>query len=318
MGFHQGRGAPTWCSTGTGSPQGWSPAHSPPSRPREPSPRRPRASLGLKKGTPVVLPRGGPAEQRLLPRGAGPRRGGGNGRHLRGRVRDRRIAVELRPASRVNTFVHVNHTPREPALRRSHVRERDGDPLQLGPTPPGGRLRGGALRGAEQGGRAGPRGLRRAVGPARTETARSGHWRTATRGASVLGLDFNRHGIPHLLRAAQEGIVFALNYGLRIMKAMGLEAKTVRAGHANMFLSPAFPRDVRHGDGRPRGAVRDRRRAGRRARAPGVGAGLYASPRQAFVGLTRGADRRARPLQDASACAEAYGRWERRCTKELG
>ncbi len=59
-------------------------------------------------------------------------------------------------------------------------------------------------------------------------------------GASIHGLNFNIHNRSHLLRAAQEGIVFALNYGLEIMHNAGVKVKTVRAGHANMFLSPLF------------------------------------------------------------------------------
>jgi xylulokinase len=43
-----------------------------------------------------------------------------------------------------------------------------------------------------------------------------------------------------MVRATQEGIVFALNYGFEIMKDMKIETKTVRAGNANLFLSPLF------------------------------------------------------------------------------
>ncbi len=41
-------------------------------------------------------------------------------------------------------------------------------------------------------------------------------------GASIHGLNFNIHNRSHLLRAAQEGIVFALNYGLEIMRKPAL------------------------------------------------------------------------------------------------
>ena len=34
--------------------------------------------------------------------------------------------------------------------------------------------------------------------------------------------------------------MYALGYGLRIMKDMGQDTRTIRAGHANMFLSPLF------------------------------------------------------------------------------
>ncbi len=54
------------------------------------------------------------------------------------------------------------------------------------------------------------------------------------------GLDFNRHNAGHLIRSVQEGIVFALNYGTEIMKANGLKPNTIKAGKANMFLSPLF------------------------------------------------------------------------------
>ncbi|MFC1783436.1 xylulokinase [Planctomycetota bacterium] len=49
-------------------------------------------------------------------------------------------------------------------------------------------------------------------------------------GTVVCGLNFNTHGKAHLLRAGQEGIVFALNYGLKIMRDMGVKIETVRAG----------------------------------------------------------------------------------------
>ncbi|RAJ87752.1 xylulokinase [Chitinophaga dinghuensis] len=59
-------------------------------------------------------------------------------------------------------------------------------------------------------------------------------------GATVSQLDFNLHGKEHLLRAVQEGIVFGLNYGMDIMAEMGPSIHRVRAGQANMFLSPLF------------------------------------------------------------------------------
>jgi len=59
-------------------------------------------------------------------------------------------------------------------------------------------------------------------------------------GAVMKVLQFNRHNRGHIARASQEGIVFALHYGVEVMKGMGMEIKTVRAGHANMFLSDVF------------------------------------------------------------------------------
>ncbi len=103
-------------------------------------------------------------------------------------------------------------------------------------------------------------------------------------GARLSGLNFNRHNQAHILRAGQEGIVFALNYGFNIMKEMGMELKTVRAGHANMFLSPIFREaftnitsttvELYNTDG-AQGA----------ARGAGIGAGVYKSQEEAFRGL---------------------------------
>jgi len=103
-------------------------------------------------------------------------------------------------------------------------------------------------------------------------------------GASIHGLNFNIHNKSHLLRAAQEGIVFALNYGLEIMRAVGVKIKTVRAGNANMFLSPLFAQafatvtksvvELYNTDG-SQGA----------ARGAGIGAGIYKGAEDAYVGL---------------------------------
>jgi len=103
-------------------------------------------------------------------------------------------------------------------------------------------------------------------------------------GASVHGWNFNVHKKAHFLRAAQEGIVFALNYGLGIMRDMGIQLTTVKAGNANMFLSPLFAEafatvtqatvQLYNTDG-SQGA----------ARGAGIGAGVYKSSDEAFVGL---------------------------------
>lgn len=59
-------------------------------------------------------------------------------------------------------------------------------------------------------------------------------------GAIIEGLNFNIHKINHLLRAAQESIAFSFVYGMEIMKESGLNPSFIKAGMANMFLSPLF------------------------------------------------------------------------------
>ena len=58
--------------------------------------------------------------------------------------------------------------------------------------------------------------------------------------AHIENIDFVRHDDAHLWRATQEGIAFSFRYGLDILRQNGIEPKVIRAGHANLFLSPVF------------------------------------------------------------------------------
>ncbi len=126
-------------------------------------------------------------------------------------------------------------------------------------------------------------------------------------GALVQGLRFTRHSRAHLLRAAQEGIVFALNYGLDIMRTSGVPIDTIRAGHANMFLSPLFRQALATITG-ARIELYDTDGAQGAARGAGVGAGIYASPADAFVGL-RAIETVDPNISARGAYADAYERW---------
>jgi len=127
-------------------------------------------------------------------------------------------------------------------------------------------------------------------------------------GASIHGWNFNLHKKEHFFRAAQEGIVFALNYGLAIMRQMKLETKNVRAGNANMFLSPLFCEAFACVTGTTI-ELYDTDGSQGSARGAGVGAGLYADLADAFAGLKP--VRTVEPDQRLKAAyLEAYGRWE--------
>lgn len=134
-------------------------------------------------------------------------------------------------------------------------------------------------------------------------------------GASVHGLNFNVHDRSHLLRAAQEGIVFALRYGFDIMTEMGLSIDTVRAGHANMFLSPVFREIFATLTGTTVELIRTDGAEGA-ARGAGLGADLYADPSEAFEGLERVGTVDPRPDQ-VDAYAEAYRQWTELLSHEL-
>jgi xylulokinase len=125
--------------------------------------------------------------------------------------------------------------------------------------------------------------------------------------AHIQGLQFNTHSQGHVLRAAQEGIVFALKYSFDIMQNMGMHIDTVKAGMANMFLSPVFREAFANITGAQVELYNTDGSAGA-ARGAGIGAGIYQDFDEAFAGLKQvGA---AEPEADKQAAyQEAYGRW---------
>lgn len=102
-------------------------------------------------------------------------------------------------------------------------------------------------------------------------------------GGGLLNLDYNIHSSAHLFRATQEGIAFAFRYGIDIMRENNIFPSIVRAGQANMFLSPVFtnafvnatgiPVELYEGDGSIGAAL-----------GAGIGAGFYGSAKEAFEG----------------------------------
>jgi xylulokinase len=103
---------------------------------------------------------------------------------------------------------------------------------------------------------------------------------------SIHGINFNIHDRADILRAAQEGIVFSYEYGMEIMREMGMNITTVKAGRANMFLSPIFVQTLAGVSGATIELYNTDGAAGA-AKAAGIGAGRYASNREAFASLER-------------------------------
>jgi xylulokinase len=127
-------------------------------------------------------------------------------------------------------------------------------------------------------------------------------------GASIHGINFNIHGRSHLLRAAQEGIVFSFVYGMEIMQQMGLRLDTIKAGRANMFLSPLF-RDTLAGTTGATIELYDTDGAVGAAKGAGIGAGVYASADEAFSTLAKLAVIEPQAAH-VSEYKEAYARWK--------
>lgn len=125
---------------------------------------------------------------------------------------------------------------------------------------------------------------------------------------SIHGINFNIHTKGDLLRAAQEGIVFSYEYGMEIMKEMGMNIHTIKAGQANMFLSPVFRQTLASVSGATIELYNTDGAAGA-AKAAGIGAGIYASNKEAFASLEKLAV--IEPETDKKdQYREAYLRWK--------
>lgn len=105
-------------------------------------------------------------------------------------------------------------------------------------------------------------------------------------GCSVHGLNFNKHSRAHLVRAAQEGIVFSFCYGMEVMQQMGMKIGKIHAGKANMFLSPLF-RDTLAGVSGATIELYDTDGSVGAAKGAGIGAGIYKDHNEAFATLER-------------------------------
>ena len=212
--------------------------------------------------------------------------------------------VNYDPQSRVNTFAHVNHTASDPRL---------GVLLCINGT---GVLNAWARRNiAPEGMSYGQMNELASKAPIGSDGVcilpfGNGAERmlgNRDSGCSVHGVNFNRHDRAHLLRAAQEGIVFSFRYGIGIMEQMGLKINTIHAGNANMFLSPVF-RDTLAGVTGATIELYDTDGAAGAARGAGIGAGIYNSAAEAFSSLERLA------VIEPSDCEryhEAYNNWKK-------
>ena len=126
-------------------------------------------------------------------------------------------------------------------------------------------------------------------------------------GASIHGINFNIHTKAHIIRAAQEGIAFSFAYGMEVMREMGMDIKTIKAGHANLFLSPLFRRTLAAVTGATIELYETDGSVGA-AKGAGIGCGIYKSSEEAFSTLKLIATEK--PVEDAAAYVEAYKNWK--------
>ncbi|CCY01766.1 putative uncharacterized protein [Prevotella sp. CAG:924] len=129
-------------------------------------------------------------------------------------------------------------------------------------------------------------------------------------GCSIHGLNFNRHTRAHIVRAAQEGIVFSFCYGMEVMRDMGMDIHQIHAGRANMFLSPLFRDTLATTSGATIGLYETDGSVGA-AKGAGMGAGIYRDHDEAFATLEKVAEIEP-DEQHRSQYLEAYELWKER------
>lgn len=125
---------------------------------------------------------------------------------------------------------------------------------------------------------------------------------------SFHGINFNIHDKKDILRAAQEGIVYSYQYGMEVMQAMGMKLNYIRAGYANMFLSPLFSEALACISGATIELFNTDGAAGA-AKAAGMGLNYYKTNDEAFHSLEK--LRTITPDQTKQqAYKEAYELWK--------
>ena len=134
-------------------------------------------------------------------------------------------------------------------------------------------------------------------------------------GAQISGLGFNTHTDAHLFRAAQEGIVFSFKYGMDIMEEIGIKAQVIRAGKANMFLSPVFRETLAGVSGATIELYNTDGSVGA-ARGAGIGSGYYSSAKEAFASLKK-LDTVTPDAGKKEEYEEAYQNWKQALNKVL-
>lgn len=133
-------------------------------------------------------------------------------------------------------------------------------------------------------------------------------------GCSFHGINFNIHNRTHMLRAAQEGIVFSFMFGMEIMEGIGMQINKIHAGNANMFLSPVF-RDTLASISGATIELFDTDGAVGAAKGAGMGAGIYKDNNEAFASLVKLGE--VHPAADRTPYIEAYARWKECLSKVL-
>jgi xylulokinase len=188
--------------------------------------------------------------------------------------------TQFDPLSRINTFLHVNHTASLPRLGvllcingtgilNSWLKKNTGAGLSYA-----------EMNDLAASVEPGSDGL--VILPFGNGSERM--FQNSEIGASLQGLNFNIHRQGHLYRAAQESIAYSFRFGLEIMKETGINPSVIRAGESNLFLSKVF-RNILSSLTSTVITLYNTDGSIGAARGAGIGCGYYSSEEDAFNGL---------------------------------
>ncbi len=211
--------------------------------------------------------------------------------------------IRYDPASRVNTFAHVNYQPADPRLGLLLCVNGTGIALSWARQILGGNLTYPQLNDLAEEAPVGSDGL--TVLPFGNGAERM--LGNAEVGAHLCHADFNRHSRSHIARATQEGIACAFAQGMQILRETGVDLSVIRAGRANLFLSPLF-RQTLANLADTRIELYETDGAAGAARGAALGAGIYANPDDAFASLKRVGETLP-AAADFDATQDLYARW---------
>ncbi len=213
--------------------------------------------------------------------------------------------VKYDPLSRVNTFAHVNHSPELNRLGvllcingtgiqyswlRQHLAQREMNYMALNDLALEAPIGSDGLMMLPFG-----NGAERMLG-------------NKDVGATVKNINFNIHNSAHLVRAAQEGVAFAMHYGMEILREIGINPTVIRAGWANMFLSRVFRETLAEISGATI-ELYDTDGSIGAANGAGIGSGIFGSFEEAFENLNRRMV--VEPTnKDAEKYTESYQQWK--------
>lgn len=134
-------------------------------------------------------------------------------------------------------------------------------------------------------------------------------------GCNIHSINFNKHNRAHIIRAAQEGIVFSFCYGMEVMQDMGMDIHNIHAGKANMFLSPLFRQTLANTSGATIDLYETDGSIGA-AKGAGMGCGIYKDNNEAFASLKKLVTIEPEPNM-AQQYQEAYIRWKTMLENQL-